>query len=359
MNSLSTTDDSLVVGKLPAGISVNSMEVDFPDAVSHRSAKIFGNEKNNLPVRVRFKIIRTDENNNVTDEWKDKVYLYDTSSKKALSGSVGIHDGTSNELFCSLSKNDYTLGFYDNGGGETPVSADGTAEKVFYVSSLSVMHSAKEFKLGAFLSPEHSATPIGDGSDASSQEKATVALTVMEPIDYTNASAWGGATKGGETDISFHGNLVLEARGEKSVDENKVSGKYTTWQLRHFMLKDNSPIRLTVTSAGGAEDGKLAPSQGAVASSEQTINPETRFNAWVVPVQGKALTITPRETAQNHTFVEVKIPITLLSFSHGLNYNTQDISVMQASVTVKDNDFSVQTSNDLTGIVNIRDNVGH
>lgn len=111
------------------------MEVDFPDAAAHRSAKIFGNGYNNLPVRVRFKITRTDENNKVTDvsaQWQDRVYLYDMASGKGIYAERGQMLGAfSDELVCHLHKNDYTLGFYENGAAEAPFAGNGMTERCF------------------------------------------------------------------------------------------------------------------------------------------------------------------------------------------------------------------------------------
>jgi hypothetical protein len=360
MNSLSTTDNSVAVGKLPAGISVYAMEVDFPDATAHRSAKIFGNGYNNLPVRVRFKINRTDEHNKVTNvsgEWKDKVYLYDVSSNKGISADGGqMHGAFSDELVCHLHKNNYTLGFYENGAAETQAADDGMIEKVFYVSTKKALTSLKEFKLGAFLSPEHSATLT---SGVSSGVKATVVLTTMQPIDYADPSSWK-CTHISTSAIPVPGNFEVHG-----IDVSKVSGKSSLWHLTHSMVPDNSPITMTVVSINSFGAGFLRGNVSSVAGTkftEFTAGKPNKYQYidWYMAGRGD-ITIDPglyREPEAAGQYILSKHPITLQPGSSSLNANARNITVLQAAMTVSFDGVAATVSH-MSGSITLRDNVGH
>lgn len=363
MNISSTPDSSVATGKLPAGLFVTTMKVDFPDAAAHRSAKIFGNGFNNIPVRVRFKITSTDEHNkttDVSDKWKDNVYLYDVSSGKGISAEGGqMHGAFSDELVCRLHKNDYTLGFYENGYAEAQVADDGMAEKVFYVSTKKALTSLKEFKLGAFLSPDHDATPEGDGQDVSSGDTGTLTLTTMQPIDYADPSCWK-CTRTSTSAIPVPGNFEVH-----SIDESKVSGKSSLWHLTHSMVPDNSPVTMTVVSINKAWAGFLRGNVSSVAFTKFTEftagQPDKyQYIDWYM-AGPRDITIAPalyREPEASGQYVLSKHPITLQPGSGRLNINARNITVLQAAMTVQFAGVARTVSN-MSGSITLLDNVGH
>ncbi|WP_085543119.1 hypothetical protein [Cedecea sp. NFIX57] len=343
-------------------IQIETLEVDFPES-SERDASIFGNGENNIPVRVRFKFLDKSSNNkDISESLKKHIYLYDVSVHKGIRYRGCYLWGDSNQdLFAETQKNSNTLGFYGKNHATRPdADSSDVSEVVFYVKTENTFSVQKEFKLGAYLALNNESTP--GNNNVSSGDHASVGLTVMPAIDYTNPSAWK-VTQEGMSDIPLHDNMIL--KGSKFY-ESAVTGKSVTWKLRHSMLQDNTPLRLTVESSYSQRGSVLKTSVPPVASSQFTQEKpgenkhETSYNAWIVPHQGQGITIQPYLPSEHGSpSVEVTHPVAILSESHGLNHNTQDIFVIQASIKIQNDDFTINTVNTLTGTVVITDNVGH
>lgn len=332
-------------------IQIETLEVDFPES-SERDASIFGNFRNNIPVRVRFKFLDKSSNNkNISESLKENVFLYDLSSNKGLDFGPG-------DLFANRGeKNAWTRGFYGkNHAAPTDAGAGDVSEIVFYVKTQNRFSSQKEFKLGAYLSLTNSPTP--DSESISSGDKKSVSLTVLPEIDYGNGAAWKIEKEGSEG-LALSGNI--ETHGFR---ESLVSGKSTTWQLTHRMLQDSSPIRLTVFSAGLANDPLMVRNSvaaaGLTAVKPGTGNNETTYNGWVAPIPGEAMVIRPNLSSRSSHDVKVtcRNDISVLPASHNLNKDAQALSLVQITMTIKGDEFDI-TSYNLQGSLRMTDNIGH
>jgi hypothetical protein len=331
-------------------IQIETLEVDFPES-SERDASIFGNFRNNIPIRIRFKFLDKSSNNkNISDSLKGNVFLYDLSSNKGLDFGPG-------DFGIAHEKNAWTRGFYGkNHAARTDAGAGDVSEIVFYVKTQNRFSSQKEFKFGAYLSLTNASTP--DNESISSGDKKSVSLTVMPEIDYGNSTAWKTEKEGSEG-LPLSGNI--ETHGFR---ESNVSGKSTTWQLTHRMLQESSPVRLTVYEAwGGANDMQGYRSAAASALTQTkpgTGNNETTYNDWEVPAPGHELAIRPHLKSADDDDVNVSFRniISILPASHGLNKDAQSLTLIQLTMTITSDKFNI-TAYNRQGHLRITDNVGH
>jgi len=343
---------------------INTLEVDFPESTQLKG-RIFGNGYHNIPVRIRFKILdRANNNKDVSAQYKDAIHLYDVSANCGIADGVTLNGTISADLFADRVASEYTLGLY---AAPSVLSASqdtgGMTEVMRYVRTRQPLTTMKDFKIGAYLALHDEATPGGNMVSANDK---FVTLTVLPPINYADPGQWA-VGEGITTGLTPEGGMNLNG-----VDPSQVTLRSRQFSLQHSMLKDNSPIRLTVNSAYTHVGNPMHLSgnrllAGAVLTDNDALGKqEARGMCWLVPEGGVTYTMQPvlisSAAADNGIFMEAGLssPVTLFGADSNVNKNAAALTLVQGEMLIRNEKFTVpggQTRN--TGVLSLSDNVGH
>jgi len=351
----------------PAGsdsLFIDTLEVDFPES-SERAGRIFGNAAHNIPVRIRFKI--TDKANNdkdVSEQYKNKIHLYDVSANRGIADGT-LNGAVSEALVAAGAADAFTLGIYGKpSASPAPQDTGGLTEITLYVRTRQPLTTMKDVEVGAYLALNGETTP--DGKMVSSGDKKSVSLTILPPINYADPGQWS-ADEGITSGLTPDGGMDLHG-----VDASQVIFRSRQFSLQHSMLKDNSPVKLTVNSAWTGYGSPMRPSgdrllAGAVfTDNDNTGKQEARGACWLAPEGGVTYTMQPALTstagADDHIFMRayLKNPMPLFSAGSSVNKSATSLTLVQGEMLIRNDKFTVQgglTHN--SGTLSLSDNVGH
>lgn len=354
------------------GYTLDTLEVDFPESAA-RSAIIFGNGYHSVPVRVKFRLLDKDKKN-VSADFLKYVYLYDIKSNKGFNRRFHepLNTGALTSLYAEDSRNDYTLGLYDNkSSGMSEMQADvllpqdsnAPAELLFYVHTPlnGQVPNPQTFQLGAYLTLKQEATPAPE--QTSSGNGKSVNLEVRAPLNYGDAGQWALLDNGVSAPVA-PGSMDLT-----DLDAGNVTFMSTRFSLQHSALKD-SPLRLSVLPSSGQapnfmairSDKGLESMAGAVFTGSDTSTGKRKATVenWFVPEAGARYTlITAKSSSDSNQRVALKNPAPLFNAGAEVNHVSPVLTIMQASLVIRDEKFGVQGGTHNTGVVSIRDNIGH
>ncbi|MGX5057199.1 hypothetical protein ACWKX9_26865, partial [Enterobacter asburiae] len=286
------------------------------------------------------------------------------------SANRGIADGTLNgavseALVAAGAANAFTLGIYGKpSASPAPQDTGGLTEITLYVRTRQPLTAMKDVEVGAYLALNGETTP--DGKMVSANLNKSVSLIVLPPIDYADPGQWSvdeGITAG----LTPDGGMDLHG-----VDASQVIFRSRQFSLQHSMLKDNSPVKLTVNSAWTGYGSPMRPSgdrllAGAVfTDNDNTGKQEARGACWLAPEGGVTYTMQPALTstagADDHIFMRayLKNPMPLFSAGSSVNKSATSLTLVQGEMLIRNDKFTVQgglTHN--SGTLSLSDNVGH
>jgi len=366
---MSYTHSSGNAGATAAGtdsLSIHTLEVDFPES-AQRAGRIFGNALHNIPVRIRFKIVDTaNSDKDVSEQYKDKIHLYDVSANRGIADGVQLNGPISGELFADWVASEFTLGIYGTPSVlSAPQATGGLSEVTRYVRTRQPLTGMKDFKIGAYLALHDEATPNPD-MVSTAPDKASVSLAVLPPINYADPGQWS-VPEGITASLTPEGGLDLHG-----VDAPQVTLRRRQFSLQHSMLRDNSPIKLTVNSAWTGYGSDMHPSgsrllASALFTDNDTVGKqESRGMCWLAPEGGVTYTMQPALTstaaAGDGIFMHARLnnPVKLFSAGSDVNKNAASLTLIQGEMVIRNEKFTVEggvTHN--SGVLSLSDNVGH
>jgi len=348
-------------------ISIHTLLVDFPDT-SERSGRIFGNTHHNTPVRIRFKIIDTANNDkDVSEQYKNRIHLYDVSANHAIADGSALSGTVSESLIAARGPNAFTLSLYGKSSASSATLASGElTEMMLYVRTRQNVTSMRDVEIGAYVALNNEATP--DGEMVSSGDKKSVYIELLPPINYADPGQWSGE-EGSVTYLTPEGGMDLNG-----VDASTVTFCRRHFSLQHAMLKDNSPIKLSVQGAmvqgGGTRTMRISPpglNGRMVLLATSDINDmsnsgkrQARAAGWVAPQADLALTIQPYIQSTQGNNLSVRNAIPFYTANSSVNKNSPVLTLLQAEMLIRDENFLVQNAiTHNTGTIHLSDNIGH
>lgn len=351
-----------------AEISFGTFEIEYPGALNARNAAIFGNQANDIPVRVRVQASSSD-GQDITEDVLNNIELYDVRTKKRVAGYKGpaTHIVTpppsdaSQDLVSAQSPGRFSLGLYPQSGDYTssePLVGD-AMERYFYVQSAVLTTMDKNFTIGAYLAT--TSTPNPDDPSMTSEKqtggKGTLNLKVIPPMNYTDSTAWVVS----EASSSVQSNDVLHC---SELDSSRVEIKSKQWQLHNTRIKD-FPLRMNIGYwPANPSYASLITVPNAMAYS--VLNNHDSYNknqaqstVWTVPGYQDCKVYGDIKGNGNKR-VEFTRQLTVLPGNNAHNTNVTTVTIEQVTVTIRDEGFTVQTpASVLNGRLRITDNAGH
>ena len=359
------SDDSAMTPAGSDSLVIDTLEVDFPES-SERAGRIFGNAAHNIPVRIRFKIIDTANNDkDVSEQYKNKIHLYDVSANRSIPDGT-LNDVVSEALVAAGVANEFTLGIYGKpSASPAPQDTGGLAEMTFYVRTRQLLTTMKDFEVGAYLALNGETTP--DGKMVSSGDKKSVSLAVLPPINYADPGQWS-VDDGATASLTPDGGMDLHG-----VDVSQVTFCRRQFSLQHSMLKDNSPVKLTVNNAWTGYYTPMHPSGLRTLASalftdidRTTGKQEARGMCWLAPEGGVTYTMQPMlvssHGADDGKFMHagLKRPMTLFSAGSDVNSSAAFLTLIQGEMVIHNDTFTVPGGATVnSGSLSLSDNVGH